>query len=196
MSTGVDKMRLVQPYVTRFPESVAALAGAEFVDVSSDPEAYYRLLADLWHSGDDFCIVEQDNVPYVLDELKSCPEEWCAEPYWLQGRWGCWHGVVRYRGTLTARYATLPDSIQNRSWQALDSAWINHLRMIGPQEPHWHWPASKHLRPDWSSLFSCNTCGTALTEDDLRRDPRVQCRSCGSVTTMPVPRLTMTDSVF
>jgi hypothetical protein len=188
---------IVQPFVTLFPESVAAIDGARFVDVSSDDQAYWRLLTDLWRKGEDFCIVEQDNVPApgVLQEIESCPEEWCGEPYLLGGQWGCRFGVVRFRGALMARYPFIPDAIKARSWHALDSAWINHLRLVGPQEPHWHWPAAKHLRSDWSPLFSCNTCGTALTEDDLRRDPRVQCRSCGAVTTMPVG-LTMTDSVL
>ena len=192
-------MRVILPWTVEHPEVIAALEGpVERVYVGSDEECYFRLISDLWHSGDDFTIVEQDNVPApgVLREFEVCPCEWAGEPYWLQGHWGCRFGVVRFRGSLTARYPDLPESIQRRDWRALDSAFANHLRMVGPQEPHWHWPAAKHLRADWGPLFNCNYCGWTLAYEDIVVDPRVPCRNCGEVTRMPVPSLTMTDSVL
>jgi hypothetical protein len=196
-------MRVIQPWVTRFTEVEDALDQSGFTWESEhldsdDDESYYRLVAALWIAGEDFCIVEQDNVPAsgVLAEIERCPCEWGAEPYWLHGAWGARFGVVRFRSDLIRRHPHLLESVQQRSWSGLDSAVMNHLRLAGPQEPHWHWPAAKHLRSDWSPLFSCNACGTALAEDDLRRDPLVECRSCHAINVMPVPRLTMTDSVL
>ena len=70
----------MQPWVTQFPESIAALDASGYTWESApldpeDDEAYYRLIADLWHSGEDFCLVEQDNVPApgILREFEECP---------------------------------------------------------------------------------------------------------------------------
>jgi hypothetical protein len=195
-------MRVILPWTVEHPEVLAALEGwpVERVYVGSDDEAYFRLISDLWHSGDTFTIVEHDNVPApgILREFEVCPSEWCAEPYWLAGGggWGCWFGVVRFRGSLTARYPDLPESIQRRDWRSLDSAVINHLRMLGPQEPHRHWPPAIHLRSGWDRVYNCNSCGAALAPEDIIRGPAVDCRNCGTITSMPVPSLTMTDDVW
>ena len=55
---------------------------AEFVDVSGDDEAYFRLVSRLWTEGDEFFMVEQDIVPdpqQFLD-MVACPKE-CARVY-------------------------------------------------------------------------------------------------------------------
>jgi hypothetical protein len=197
--------RIILPYTEICPETLASLEGpVEQVDVSADNEAYYRLLADLWHSGDDFVIVEHDMVvpPGALGRLQTCPQEWCGVPYWLYGGWGVWHGVTRYRGSLTQRHPLLPESIQNRDWKALDSAVINHLRLLGYPEAHWHWPPAGHLKPKhlpgmgvWT-FVQCPGCGSALDPEDIQTDPRVVCRECGAVSFTPVPERTATDSVL
>ena len=141
-------MRVVYPHVREFPEALAVLPIAtEKVLLEPDPDAYWRLLRDLWHSGDDFLIVEQDIVlpPRAVLEFEACPRDWCAQPYFMWGTWGAWHGAVRYRKSLTRRFPTLPDSIIKREWKSLDSAWINHLRLLGRNEAHWHWPPARHL---------------------------------------------------
>jgi hypothetical protein len=193
-------LRVILPWTVEHPEVLAALEDwpVERVYVGSDDECYFRLISDLWHSGDTFAIVEHDMVPApgILREFEVCPQEWCAEEYFMWGTWGTWFGVVRFRGSLTRRHPDLPESIVNRNWHSLDSTVINHLRLLGYPESHWHWPAAKHLRPieEGFSRFQCNYCGSALDIEALRRDPKVVC-ACGEITFMPFGR-TMTDAVL
>jgi len=190
-------MRLVFPYTERHPEAIAALpVEAEQTDVSSDPEAYWRLLREAWRSGEDFLIVEHDMVlpPGAILAFERCRREWCAHPYFMYGTWGTWHGVTRYRGSLTRRLPTLPDEIVNRAWPALDSAWINNLRRAGYNEGHWHWPPARHLAHVEPARVACPHCGTdvalvvgrAIT--DLTADDEMA-RYRASF------RLTMTDAI-
>lgn len=143
-------MRIVYPHVRAFPQALAALpATVERVALNSDPDAYWRFLRDLWRFGEDFLIVEQDIVlpDGAVTAFESCPRDWCAQPYFMWGTWGAWHGAVRYRASLTRQYPDLPDAITKRHWQSLDSAWINQLRLLGLNEAHWHWPPALHLNP-------------------------------------------------
>jgi len=77
-------MRILYPYVTSFPEAVAALpAGAERIHLAAwDVEAYWRLLREAWQSGEDFLIIEQDMVLPVgtVAGFEACPREWCGLP--------------------------------------------------------------------------------------------------------------------
>lgn len=158
-------MRIVSPYVSEFPEATAALpTGTERVQIAADdPEGYWRLLRDLWQSGDDFLLIEQDMVlpSGAVEQFAACPREWCGLPYFMHEGWGCWHGVIRYRASLTQRFPDLPDAIQMRHWQSLDSAWLNHLRAGGLNEAHWHWPTARHLStrsPERPSHMHCPAC--------------------------------------
>jgi hypothetical protein len=193
-------VRVIYPYVKIFPEALAALAGwpVEMADTSADDEAYWRLLKDLWTAGRDFVLVEQDMVvpEDALDRLLGCTEEWCGVPYRLYGNYGVWHGVTRYRGSLTRRLPGLPDAIRDRRWESLDSAWINHLRAAGYPEAHWHWPAAKHLRetPDLSGegvkFFNCVKCGTGMSAKSIGF-----CPTCGWMAAPDMPK-TPTASVY
>lgn len=191
-------MKIVYPFTRDYPEAIAALpAGAEKVQMGSDPEAYWRLLRGLWRSGEDFLIVEHDMVlpEGAIRGFERCPREWCAHPYFLYGTWGTWHGVTRYRGDLTRRLPNLPDEIVKREWLSLDSAWINHLRLAGYNEGHWHWPPARHLDHPAANGVSCPGCGTnvALTvaramTDLTRSDELARYRASF--------RLTMTDPIL
>ena len=88
-------MRLIFPYVLQIDKALDSLPPwAEQVNVGVDDEAYYRLLASLWHDAQDFIILEHDHVlpPNAITDFEKCPELWCAHPYWLYGGWGAWHG--------------------------------------------------------------------------------------------------------
>ncbi len=80
-------MRVVVPYTNLRNETRAAIEASGWdydpIDVSSDDEAYWRLLRDLWAAGETFCIVEQDIVvkPETLDGLAACTEWRCAAAY-------------------------------------------------------------------------------------------------------------------
>jgi hypothetical protein len=200
-------MKIAYPYTgTGFPQSLAALDGwpVEKINVSSDDQAYYRLLADLWHSGDDFVIVEHDIVapPGALQGLVWCKEEWCGHLYWMPwGGWGCWHGLVRYRGSLTRRHPDLPKSIEKRHWGSLDSAWINHLRLLGYPEAHRHEPPAKHLTKGRNGLgttmfYSCDYCGANLPPEEIEASPHPRCVECGLVSEVEVSPTTLTAPIL
>ncbi len=103
-------------------ETVAALpAHAETVELSAgDDGAYPRLLAALWASGADWCVVEQDVVvtPTTLTDLDACPFPWCVAP--PHGRPGlAWLGAVRFRSALMAEH---PDAMREAMSIADDGA--------------------------------------------------------------------------
>jgi len=199
-------MRIVYPFVATFTEALAALDGwpVEMVNVSSDGEAYYRILADLWHSGEDFVIVEQDMVapPGAIQSFLDCPREHCGVPYWMAlGNWGIWHGVVRYRGSLTRRTPALPESIEHRHWGSLDSAWLNHLRLVCEEDEHWHWPAAKHLTKPRAGLgttlfIQCPNCGSAFDVEEIGKSPDTLCRECGATTRVQIEERTFTVPIL
>lgn len=192
--------RIVYPYVTEFPDALASIAGYRVEMARLDPtdsEAYWRLMAALWHSGDDFCLVEQDMVVPEggLARLEACPEEWCGIPYWLYSSWGVWHGVTRYRASLTARFPDIPEQIETRRWASLDSAWINHLRLHGLEEAHWHWPPARHLNPRREprqpAAVNCGSCQADVTRHP---SPDSTCWRCGQQLRSSLR--TMTDTVL
>jgi hypothetical protein len=193
-------VRVIYPFATTFPEALASLPSwAEQVDVSQDDEAYFRLLASLWHEAEDFVIVEQDQVlpPGALEGFEACPELKCGHGTWLYGGWGIWHGCVRYRREMMLAHPGLMESIQTRHWSSLDSAVINHLRLLGYPEAHWHWPASKHLvpkiyiGPQTGQFIQCR-CGAAFGNEVFERNP-LTCQECGTETWTPTPERTATD---
>jgi hypothetical protein len=195
---------VIYPHVTRFDEAVDALEDSGFAweAVALDPEdneAYYRLLADLWRSGDDFLICEQDMVPPpgAIKALDECDCEWGGNAYWLYGGFGVWMGVTRFRGELTRRHPDLMETIVSRDWHALDSAIINHLRLLGYKDAHWHWPAAKHLvpkiyvGPQTGQFIQCR-CGAPFGNEVFERNP-LTCQACGAETWTPLPERTATD---
>lgn len=157
-------MRVVVPHTQtglhdRTRQSVQDLApDAEFILLPlGDDDAYWRLLAALWASGDDFAIVEQDIVPHedVFDEFRACSEPWCTFGYeYFVG--GDYHGsgCVRFRARLTgnepdlmlavAQYAN--DKHPARHWCSLDAFTQHELYRRG-YEAHHHHPSVGHLDP-------------------------------------------------
>ena len=195
-------LRIIYAYARVFQEAVTSLDGydVEAYDLSDGDEAYWNLLRQLWLSGDDFLIVEQDIVvpSGAIERLAACPREWCAVPYRLGSVWGCWHGLTRYRGTLTRSLPGLPDEIRNRHWSSLDSAWINHLRKAGYPEAHWHWPGAVHLKvgndPFTGNSFLHCRCGAALSDDDMIGGPdHAACHRCGRPLSATIVEQTPTD---
>lgn len=184
-------MRVVYPYVREFPDALAALPPAvERVPLGPDTDAYWRLMRDLWRSGDDFLVVEQDIVlpAGAVDVFETCKRDWCAQPYYMWDTWGAWHGAVRYRGSLTASLPRLPDEVVKRDWQSLDSAWLNHLRLAGRNEAHWHWPPARHLNPIHAQPNShLLQAGRYLADLTRSGDPLARYRAS--------LRLTMTDDI-
>ena len=118
------------------------------VDVSADRHAYWRLLRDLWASGSDVTIIEQDIVPHkgAIDDLDECGWGWCAFPYDDDGMLLTAFGMVRWRGWFTAKHPDVVEQIpeQHRDWVGLDGVVIGELHRRGEKE-HIHGPEVRHL---------------------------------------------------
>jgi hypothetical protein len=104
------------------------------VDLSGSDRAYFDLLSSLWVVGETFCLVEHDIVihPTALDELSTCPNDWCAFPYPYGGpKLAYGMGCVKFSADLIARnpdamlrVAVLSDEKHPaRHWCRLD-AWL------------------------------------------------------------------------
>lgn len=135
-------VRVVVPFTRRLPEVVAALPDAEWVDVSGDDEAYWRLVRDLWRTAEDFAIVEHDVVPApeILASLDGCTSLWCAASYRFEN-FGLITGLgcTRFSGTLTRFVPDALDLVAStstpehppRHWCSMDARLSSVLRARG-----------------------------------------------------------------
>lgn len=127
-------MRLICPYIELTLATEESLEGldVEYVDVSSDDEAYWRLLSGLWTEAADFALIEHDIIAPAafLNSFDACDHEWCAYSY----RYKTWEqytglGCVRFRASLMRAEPHLMDGVGNmvigdhprKHWCTLDS---------------------------------------------------------------------------
>jgi hypothetical protein len=150
---------------------------AEWVDVSCDPHAYWRLLDRVWaecvDSGDSLMVVEHDVVcrPDVIEQFETCPEPWCVFGYTpicherCREAWANMLGCTRFSAELIAAcpnaLSTIPPEL--RDWHNLcdhlagdkvngvpaASLRTHSLRAAGFSH-HWHTPAVHHISWDRS----------------------------------------------
>lgn len=159
-------MRVIVPYVPPAHARTIATVDihapeADWVDVSGSDQAYYRLLAELWASGEDFMLVEHDMelLGGEADAFTACRSPWCTFPYegsqpiyTSRGRlnppprapriFRCALGCTRFRAELTAE---LPDAVAHMArkqhpwgdgfssthWRRLDSQLASYLFQHG-----------------------------------------------------------------
>lgn len=147
-------MRVLIPHTARHLDTIAgAPAGAEWVDVSSDDQAYWRTLRDYWALDDDLLIVEHDIVcrPDCVEQVQSCPELWCPFAYDDMCHPECmeaWRGALgctRFRKELIAAVPDAVASIEERyrHWLYMGGALAVILTDAG-FDHHWHEPAVHH----------------------------------------------------
>ena len=124
------------------------IVGARFVDVSSDDQAYWRLLRDLWTDRQSFILIEHDVAPTKeqIDSLWNCPEEWCAYPYSMGDIETTALGCVKFEDSLIERTSDLLSGIieRLRDWRSLDVMVVGELHRRRASE-HVHLPAVRHL---------------------------------------------------
>ena len=142
--------RIIVPY-TELNELVIDELGKtgfplECVPVSSDDDAYRRLLRDLWQQRRTVFICEHDVLvwPGAVKELFDCSCVWGAYSYELHGGIGIYHGFGATKITPTLMDA-VPD-IWNEpcKWDVLDQKLYFAARAVG-YEPHPHRPPVVHL---------------------------------------------------
>lgn len=71
------------PYVRLSPHTRAAVDAYDPVYVETPgPFGYIDALEQAWSTGQGFCLVEQDKVPWpgALEQLWACPGQWCVFP--------------------------------------------------------------------------------------------------------------------
>lgn len=156
-------MRVVVPYVALHPQAEAALdrfaPEAERFFLGRTSDAYWRLLADLWATGEGFLIVEQDIelVEGVVEGLAACPQWWCLHPYpgggWATGgdpllyqSLGCTRfssDLLRAEPDLMSEVGSVSEGLPAKDWRRLDVTIGPRLNWRGYQ-PHVHWPAVIH----------------------------------------------------
>lgn len=158
---------MVVPFTVRHPEVVAAAPShTEWVDVSSDPFAYWRLMCDLWADGEAFLVVEHDVVcrPDVLVSFDECDCDWGVFPYTPICHWECqeaWANMLGCTRFSAAIIAAVPDAVssippEQRDWHNLCDGIAGDKvgGMPAPLRPgslraanfshHWHFPPVRH----------------------------------------------------
>jgi hypothetical protein len=154
-------MKVICPFTKLNPATEMVLRReykAEFVDVSSDDLAYWRLLQRLWAEGESFVIVEHDICPWpgALSKLYHCPRELCylEAPMFTYdgGEFMYANNVRKYAASLIARFPDAVENITDRHWRhCAEGGLYNRLEKL--ISPHQHEPAVQHLKAleDWSA---------------------------------------------
>jgi hypothetical protein len=135
------------PWTRLDPDCVAALGLAAYVFVGDDRTQYWRLVRQLWDTGEPFIIVEHDVIvgPTTLTDLDTCPQPWCANAVHSVDvgtgqSWVATFGCVRFRPSGAYPLADPVD------WTELDMATERALLELG-WEKHVHWPLLASVNP-------------------------------------------------
>jgi hypothetical protein len=180
--------RVVIPYVQHKlraeTQAVGEKMGATFVDVGDSVTSYFKLMARLWESGRGGFIVCEEDVaatPELLNEMWSCPAEWCSAFFWA------WDGAVmdgeskpqrprRYRVSNTMALNRFGTSLLRRApgvmrdaaartngvkhFNQLDLALVHENGVLQNHpyiaKPHVHGPVEHRPEPAWLPLIGAN----------------------------------------
>ncbi len=160
------------------PETRRALTAhapqAEYVDLSDNDHAYWRLMSRLWAAAESLLIVEEDVEIHagVIPQLEACPSPWCLFPHEL--RFPAWITLpdgtagyipperrfvgqffalqlscTRFSGELMREHPDIVTGIPEacRHWLGLDSHIGAELTRRGVSGPHVHSPPVPHHHP-------------------------------------------------
>jgi hypothetical protein len=174
---------IVCPYTQLRPETKEALANWDvaFVDVSGRDSDYHWLLEGFWHRQQGVLIVEHDIVPYpgAIASLQACAEDYCGVPYLVGRNFVVDLGLTRFSAAIMAAYPDAVDRMEDDHWKSQDGQMLGYLRPLRG-EPHWHWPAARHLNDcgdETRVLTNCPECGGPIRFDEARGGPNaVRCQ--------------------
>ena len=160
--TTFRNARVVVPYI-RGMQRVSTLQAVgeqapefELFELSADePTMYAEMVEHLWRIPRTYVNVEQDIVPppVSIARLIQCEHVWCLHPYQVGGRIsGPWLGLVKFAGRLLRQFPDVPrKAFYDRHTGKLDCRWQDVGRRLAGVlraeafEPHYHWPAARHL---------------------------------------------------
>lgn len=129
-------------------EEALAAEGVEFEarDVAHAPDAYGRMIADLWREGEGFILFEHDIVPWAgaVMQLAACPEAWCTHAYPGTQALFMSIGVTKISSGAIAAHPQLYAAWEGQFWGAVDAHMIPALHSC--YALHGHWPPFRHTR--------------------------------------------------
>ena len=148
-------------------------------------EAYWRLLCELWATGEDFAIIEHDIEIHeaVVREFTECANPWCVN--WYDGQQRTWTGrgdvpvpvvlkcalgCVRFRGELTRTHPRLLSHMTVRRWDRLDSQLASLLQRRG-QNAHRHEPDVIHHHDYAAEVHRGSAAGAPISRRPPARRP-------------------------
>ena len=178
---------IVIPYVHNKLRAETRAVGehlfTEFANVEDSDQAYFKLLTRWWELGRGFILCEEDVVPSVelLNEMWSCPAEWCSAFFYA------WGGTMypdeikpqypwRHRITDTLALNKFGTTLLRRAPGAMRDAAArtnhrNHYNMLDLAlvhegavlqshpylaKPHLHGPVEHRTPPAWLPLIGDN----------------------------------------
>lgn len=154
-------MRVIVPYVELRNAAVVDALNTHAPDcegfyVGRSNTAYWRLLADLWATGEAFIVVEQDIEIHerVVSALTRCKQPWCGYAYNIDGETCVALGCTRFSSALLTQHPDVMERVgelydgvvAKRDWHRLDSHIAQVLRDTYGIVQHAHRPAVVHHR--------------------------------------------------
>jgi hypothetical protein len=169
--------KVLVPFTNLRAETVVALGNSTIAyellaRPVTDDEGYFWALAEEWtptpeHMAEPFILVEHDIVvrPETLQELRDCPEDWCAAPYPYLDKEEAWGmGCVKFSDRLIVRNPWIFQQFENscdinhapRHWCLLDYHIWSMLTQNGEKRHDHAGPALGHLgHPGGGSAHGC-----------------------------------------
>lgn len=180
--------RILYPHTRFYPIPLGALTafapGAELVDTSGSPFAYWAEIAARWTGEADLVIIEQDIEIHeqVMPGFAECPAPWCVYPYQVRDRetlldFGL--GCVRFRAAAQLMVTEADIFAQPGFCELCHGAqgcWM-HLdcQIAWAMQAHGliqciHWPGVIHHNPEVVSAPRARRMRWQRIDPDLRDD--------------------------
>ena len=167
--------KVIVPFTALRSETVVALGNSTIpyemvARPIIDDEGFFWALDEAWtptttHEVEPFIVIEHDIAvnPNTLQELRDCPEDWCAAPYpYLDRPEQFGLGCVKFSDRLICRNPWLFSEIQHgspghppRHWCTLDSHIYRHLINKGETRCENHQLVGHVGQPSTSSAHGC-----------------------------------------
>ena len=145
-------MRVIVPYTLKYPIVQAFIKKecpqVEFIQMHQD-EDYWKLMCEIWEAREDVVINEHDVLPWptAINELASCPFDWCSYTYEMKQGYGIHHafGCTKLGAGLMDKLPDVWTQVESVHWRNLDAQLCEIAKTLGIT-PHPHRPPVIHLK--------------------------------------------------